>query len=316
LHLKRAVLCSDCLPAAATAQVRPRLTVAAFDSGVRKAAPRGSPDARRAARAAASATASAALPPPAQRRGDPLPLAAALAALRIPCVIAPPDGAQGDDVLASLAAALAGSSLRGVIASGDADCQAALGRRSPPGAGGVDWLRVAPHPSAAHPAVLELVTWQARWQRARARARACARKHLHLFCGILHASRLTLLLRHVSPPACRCTRAQSFFERYGFGPERYALLGALLGRPRDGVPRVVGVGDRAAAALVRAHGTADAILHAAGALERASSSSACGGAALPRRLLWLFCVCADVRCASLARMPLQLRGSCARFGRR
>lgn len=59
---------------------------------------------------------------------------------------------------------------------------------------------------------------------------------------------------------------QSFFERYGFLPERYAVLGALLGRPRDAVPSCRGVGDRAAAALVRAYSDVDAMLQAAGAL--------------------------------------------------
>jgi 5'-3' exonuclease len=187
------------------AQVRPRLTVAAFDSGARKAAPRGSVDARRAARAGGGA---------AERRGDPRPLAAALAALRIPSCVAPP-GAQGDDVLASLAAVLSRTRLRCLVASGDADVQAALSQR-------VAWLRVAPHASSAHPAVLELVTWQ------------------------------------------------SFRAQYGFEPRTgWPVLGALRGRPRDGVPRCRGVGDRAAAGLVRAHGgDVEAILAAAGAALR------------------------------------------------
>jgi 5'-3' exonuclease len=94
---------------------------------------------------------------------------------------------------------------------------------------------------------------------------------------------------------CWLRAPQSFFERYGFEPERYALLGALLGRPRDGVPRVVGVGDRAAAALVRAHGTADAILHAAGAARRCAHDAQQRQhlrAALRRRSV-CFWLCAD-----------------------
>ena len=59
-------------------------------------------------------------------------------------------------------------------------------------------------------------------------------------------------------------RKQSFFERYGFLPERYAVLGALRGRPRDAIPACRGVGDRSAAALVRAYGDVDAMLQAAG----------------------------------------------------
>ena len=232
-------------------QVQPRLTVAAFDSGLRKAAPRGSVDARRASRAAASAGA-ASFPSP--RRGDPRPLASALAARGIPACVAP-DGAQGDDVLASLAAAASGTPLRVLIASGDADVQSALRRRdADTGAGGCDWLRVAPHPSARHPAVLELVTWQAR---------------------VLFHRSLALALRLKPDSEADTACLQSFFERYGFLPERYAVLGALLGRPRDAVPSCRGVGDRAAAALVRAYGDVDAMLQAAGA-SRHALSCGCG----------------------------------------
>ena len=137
--------------------MQPRLTVAAFDSGLRKAAPPGSVDARRAARAASGA--------PEKRRGDPSALVAALAARGIPSCVAP-DGTQGDDVLASLAAAAADAPLRVLVASGDADLQCTLRRRDASGVGGCDWLRVAPHPSAKHPAVLELITWQARVRRS------------------------------------------------------------------------------------------------------------------------------------------------------
>ena len=147
--------------------MQPRLTVAAFDSGLRKAAPPGSVDARRAARATSEA--------PAARRGDPRALVGALAARGSPSRVAP-DGTQGDDVLASLAAAAADAPLRVLVASGDADLQCVLRRRDAAGAGGCDWLRVAPHPSARHPAVLELVTWQARASSS-CLAVACPNKH-------------------------------------------------------------------------------------------------------------------------------------------
>ena len=266
-------------------QVQPRLTVAAFDSGLRKTAPPGSVDARRAARAASEA------PNPA-RRGDPSALVAALAARGIPSCVAP-DGTQGDDVLASLAAAAADTPLRVLVASGDADMQCALRRRDAAGAGGCDWLRVAPHPSARHPAVLELVTWQARLAcSSRWRARCLPSAHPALSCADARASRMH--------------RKQSFLERYGFVPERYAALGALRGRPRDAVPACRGVGDRAAAALVRAYGDVDAMLQAAGTprISLAMHEAA--------RASWL----QMISCLGLTRHAAQRTASCAASGPR
>ena len=84
-------------------------------------------------------------------------------------------------------------------------------------------------------------------------------------CVVLACTLLSTLRNDTNETrASRLDREQSFFERYGFLPERYAALGALRGRPRDAVPACRGVGDRAAAALVRAYGDVDAMVQAAG----------------------------------------------------
>lgn len=51
----------------------------------------------------------------------------------------------------------------------------------------------------------------------------------------------------------------AFHSKRGFAPERYAAFAAFTGRPRDGVKRVLGVGNAAAASLVHAHGADPAL---------------------------------------------------------
>ena len=176
--------------------VQPRVTVAAFDSGSRKALVPGSVDARRAARDTATSYVAT--------RGEPSRFRDALAGVGVHTLVAP-HGTQGDDVLTSLAHTVRlCDSLRCLVVSGDTDAVASL-RRGPPGAT-VDWLRVAPFPCAAWPQVLTHVTWH------------------------------------------------DFLHRWKFPPQRWSLYGALVGRPRDGVHKLKGVGPSAAAALLRAFG--------------------------------------------------------------
>jgi len=136
------------------AELQPRLTLAAFDSGQRKAIAPGSADARRQRREGG--------PPPTHRLGNSAPLASALlSSLGVQSVTAP-IGCQGDDLLAAWALAVGGepraASLRVLIASGDSDAQGSLRRAGAPGAR-VDWLRVGAHPCARWPQPLTLVSF-------------------------------------------------------------------------------------------------------------------------------------------------------------
>ncbi len=54
-------------------------------------------------------------------------------------------------------------------------------------------------------------------------------------------------------------------ERYGVEPEQVADFIALRGDPSDGLPGAPGIGAKTAAELLRAHGTLEALLSAAGA---------------------------------------------------
>jgi len=54
-------------------------------------------------------------------------------------------------------------------------------------------------------------------------------------------------------------------ERYGVDPEQVPDFIALRGDPSDGLPGAPGIGAKTAAELLRAHGTLEALLHAAGA---------------------------------------------------
>jgi 5'-3' exonuclease len=54
-------------------------------------------------------------------------------------------------------------------------------------------------------------------------------------------------------------------ERYGVDPEQVPDFIALRGDPSDGLPGAPGIGAKTAAELLRAHGTLDAVLQAAGA---------------------------------------------------
>lgn len=56
-------------------------------------------------------------------------------------------------------------------------------------------------------------------------------------------------------------------ERYGIEPEQVPDLIALRGDPSDGLPGAPGVGAKTAAELLREHGTLEAVLEAARALE-------------------------------------------------
>ncbi len=54
-------------------------------------------------------------------------------------------------------------------------------------------------------------------------------------------------------------------ERYGVDPEQVPDFIALRGDPSDGLPGAPGIGAKTAAELLRAHGTLEALLSAAGA---------------------------------------------------
>jgi DNA polymerase-1 len=57
-------------------------------------------------------------------------------------------------------------------------------------------------------------------------------------------------------------------ERYGVEPEQVPDFIALRGDPSDGLPGAPGVGAKTAAELLRAHGTLEAVIAAAGAVAR------------------------------------------------
>ena len=63
-------------------------------------------------------------------------------------------------------------------------------------------------------------------------------------------------------------------ERYGVEPEQVADFIALRGDPSDGLPGAPGIGAKTAAALLRAHGTLEALLSAAGADASAEDADA------------------------------------------
>ena len=52
-------------------------------------------------------------------------------------------------------------------------------------------------------------------------------------------------------------------QKYGVTPAQYVDFAVLRGDPSDGLPGVTGIGDKTAAALVRAHGDLDGIVSAA-----------------------------------------------------
>jgi 5'-3' exonuclease len=63
-------------------------------------------------------------------------------------------------------------------------------------------------------------------------------------------------------------------ERYGVEPEQVADFIALRGDPSDGLPGAPGIGAKTAAELLRAHGTLEALLSAAGADASAEDADA------------------------------------------
>jgi 5'-3' exonuclease len=63
-------------------------------------------------------------------------------------------------------------------------------------------------------------------------------------------------------------------ERYGVEPEQVPDFIALRGDPSDGLPGAPGIGAKTAAELLRAHGTLDALLSAAGADANAQDADA------------------------------------------
>jgi 5'-3' exonuclease len=63
-------------------------------------------------------------------------------------------------------------------------------------------------------------------------------------------------------------------ERYGVEPERVPDFIALRGDPSDGLPGAPGIGAKTAAELLRAHGTLEALLSAAGADASAEDAAA------------------------------------------
>jgi len=63
-------------------------------------------------------------------------------------------------------------------------------------------------------------------------------------------------------------------ERYGVDPEQVPDFIALRGDPSDGLPGAPGIGAKTAAELLRAHGTLEALLSAAGADASAEDSDA------------------------------------------
>ncbi len=63
-------------------------------------------------------------------------------------------------------------------------------------------------------------------------------------------------------------------ERYGVEPEQVPDFIALRGDPSDGLPGAPGIGAKTAAELLRAHGTLEALLSAAGADAAAADSDA------------------------------------------
>jgi 5'-3' exonuclease len=63
-------------------------------------------------------------------------------------------------------------------------------------------------------------------------------------------------------------------ERYGVDPEQVPDFIALRGDPSDGLPGAPGIGARTAAELLRAHGTLEALLSAAGADAEADDADA------------------------------------------
>ncbi len=78
---------------------------------------------------------------------------------------------------------------------------------------------------------------------------------------------------------------QQVRERYGVPPELVPDFIALRGDPSDGLPGAPGIGAKTAAELLRAHGSLEAVLRAAGASSGPSASSGAssgGGAAAVR----------------------------------
>ncbi len=71
-------------------------------------------------------------------------------------------------------------------------------------------------------------------------------------------------------------------ERYGVDPEQVPDFIALRGDPSDGLPGAPGIGSKTAAELLRAHGTLEAVLLAAGATPGAATASGAGAAAVVR----------------------------------
>jgi 5'-3' exonuclease len=67
-------------------------------------------------------------------------------------------------------------------------------------------------------------------------------------------------------------------ERYGVDPELVPDLIALRGDPSDGIPGAPGIGAKTAAELLRAHGSLEAVLAAAGAAAPPGAPSAGAGA--------------------------------------
>jgi DNA polymerase-1 len=67
---------------------------------------------------------------------------------------------------------------------------------------------------------------------------------------------------------------QQVRERYGVGPELVPDFIALRGDPSDGLPGAPGVGAKTAAELLRAHGSLERALAAAGADEQGSAAAA------------------------------------------
>jgi 5'-3' exonuclease len=71
-------------------------------------------------------------------------------------------------------------------------------------------------------------------------------------------------------------------ERYGVDPEQVPDFIALRGDPSDGLPGAPGIGSKTAAELLRAHGTLEAVLLAAGVSPGAGEASGAGAAAAVR----------------------------------
>src|SRR5258708_11663476 len=71
-------------------------------------------------------------------------------------------------------------------------------------------------------------------------------------------------------------------ERYGVDPELVPDLIALRGHPSDGLPGAPGIGAKTAAELLRAHGSLEDVLLAAGATPGAGAAAAVRAAAVMR----------------------------------